>query len=66
VPVQLLGIEDYHSIFGQAGFVNIRDERLLDPRPVPDDYTRGSFKTREDFVEYRKNGSLMLIAEKPV
>ena len=66
VPVQLLGTEDYRSLFGQAGFVNIRDERLLDPRPVPDDYTRGSFKTREDFVEYRKNGSLMLIAEKPI
>lgn len=65
VPVQLLGIEDYRSLFAQASFKNIRDERLLDPRPVPDDYTRGSFKTREDFVEYRRNGSLMLTAEKP-
>ena len=66
VPVQLLGIEDYRSLLAQAGFENIRDERVLDPRPVPDDYTRGSFKTREDFVEYRKNGSLMLIAEKSI
>ncbi len=66
VPVQLLGIEDYRSLLAQAGFENIRDERLLDPRPVPDDYTSGSFKTREDFVEYRKNGSLMLIAEKSI
>jgi arsenite methyltransferase len=66
VPVQLLGTEDYRSLFGQSGFVNIHDDRLRDPRPVPDDYTRGSFKTREDFVEYRKNGSLMLIAEKPI
>lgn len=66
VPVQLLGIEDYCSLLAQAGFQNIRDERLLDPRPVPDDYTSGSFKTREDFVEYRKNGSLMLIAKKSI
>lgn len=65
-PVQLLGIGDYRSLFGQAGLVNIRDERVLDPRPVPDDYTRGSFKTREDFVQYRENGSLMLSAEKPI
>ncbi|HEU4478538.1 MAG TPA: class I SAM-dependent methyltransferase [Pyrinomonadaceae bacterium] len=66
VPVQLLGIEDYGSLLAQAGFENIRDERLFDPRPVPDDYTSGSFKTREDFVEYRKNGSLMLMAEKSI
>jgi hypothetical protein len=31
---------------------------------VPDEYTSGSFKSREDFVEYRKNGSLMLMATK--
>lgn len=66
VPVQLLGVEDYRSLLAEAGFENIRDERLLDPRPVPDDYTSGSFKTRGDFVEYRKNGSLMLIAEKSI
>ena len=66
VPVQLLGVEAYRSLLAEAGFENIRDERLLDPRPVPDDYTSGSFKTREDFVEYRKNGSLMLIADKSI
>ncbi len=64
VPVQLLSTAEYHSIFKMAGFINIHDERLLDPTPVPDDYTSGSFKTRADFVEYRKNGSLMLTAEK--
>lgn len=60
VPVQLLSTEKYRSLFAEAGFANITDGRLLDPNPVPDDYTSGSFKTREDFVEYRKNGSLML------
>jgi SAM-dependent methyltransferase len=60
VPVQLLSTEKYRSLFAEAGFVNITDGRLLDPNPVPDDYTSGSFKTRDDFVEYRKNGSLML------
>src|SRR2546421_12197069 len=37
VPVQLLGVGEYHSLFTSAGFVNVSDERLLDPRPVPDD-----------------------------
>lgn len=60
VPVQLLGTEDYRSLFSGAGFENIRDERILDPRPVPDDYTSGSFKSREDFLSYRREGSLMV------
>ena len=65
VPVQLLSTAEYRSLFQGAGFVKVSDGRLLDPRAVPDDYTSGSFKTRADFVEYRKNGSLMLTAEKP-
>jgi ubiquinone/menaquinone biosynthesis C-methylase UbiE len=64
VPVQLLSTAEYRSLLEGAGFINIRDERVLDPTPVPDDYTTGSFKTRADFVEYRKNGSLMLAGEK--
>ncbi len=64
VPVQLLSTADYRSLLEAAGFISIRDERLLDPTPVPDDYLTGSFKTRADFVAYRKNGSLMLTAEK--
>ena len=60
VPVELLSIDDYRSLFLDAGFENIRDERVLDPRPVPDDYTGGSFKSREDFESYRAEGSLMI------
>jgi|SRR5687768_5404878 len=64
VPVQLLSTAAYRSLFEAAGLINIRDERLFDPTPVPDDYVTGSFKTRADFLAYRKNGSLMLTAEK--
>jgi ubiquinone/menaquinone biosynthesis C-methylase UbiE len=60
VPVYLLGIEDYRALFTQAGFTDVRDERLHDPTPVPEDYTSGSFRSREEFVRYRENGSLML------
>ena len=60
VPVQLLSIDQYRSLFAAAGFENIRDERVIDPRPVPDDYTSGSFKSREDFLRYREAGSLMI------
>lgn len=63
VPVRLLSIEDYRLLFGNAGFGNVRDARILDPRPVPDDYTGGSFKSREDFEAYRRTGSLMISGE---
>ncbi|MFN2512204.1 MAG: class I SAM-dependent methyltransferase [Pyrinomonadaceae bacterium] len=65
VPVQLLSAAEYRSLFEGAGFVNVRDERLLDPTPVPEIYTGTTFKTRDDYVLYRKNGSLMLRAEAP-
>jgi len=63
VPVHLLSIAEYRSLFEAAGFINVRDQRIYDPRPVPDDYTGGSFKTREDFLEYRAAGSLMITGE---
>jgi hypothetical protein len=63
VPVELLSTENYRSLFTDAGFTNIRDARVIDPRPVPDDYTGGSFKSREDFQEYRRAGSLMISGE---
>ena len=63
VPVELLSVDDYRSMFIDAGFENVRAERILDPRPVPDDYTGGSFRSREDYVQYREEGSLMISGE---
>lgn len=63
VPVHLLSSAAYRNLFGEAGFTNVRDSRIYDPRPVPDDYTGGSFATREDYLEYRSQGSLMIRGE---
>ena len=63
VPVHLLSTSEYISLLTEAGFVKVEAQRLYDPTPVPDDYTRGSFESREEFVKYRQNGSLMLSAE---
>ena len=60
VPVQLLSIEQYRTLFTEVGFVDFKDERLIDPTPVPDDYTGSSFETREDLLRYRAEGSLMM------
>jgi SAM-dependent methyltransferase len=63
VPVQLLSSADYRSLFEGAGFVNVLDRRLYDPAPIPDNYSGGSFKTRQDYVNYKALGSLMLSGE---
>lgn len=65
VPVQLLSSADYRSLFEGSGFVNVHDSRLYDPAPIPDNYSGGSFKTREDYVNYKESGSLMLSGEVP-
>jgi SAM-dependent methyltransferase len=65
VPVELLSVEDYRGIFVDAGFVHIRDQRVFDPTPIPDDYVSGSFKSRKDFEAYRRAGSLMVSGEVP-
>jgi ubiquinone/menaquinone biosynthesis C-methylase UbiE len=60
VPVELLSVEDYRSLFLDAGFVNISDRRLFDPTPIPGNYTGSSFKSREDYEKYKRAGSLMI------
>jgi ubiquinone/menaquinone biosynthesis C-methylase UbiE len=63
VPVELLSVDDYRSLFIDAGFANIRDERLIDPTPIPENYTGSSFRSREDYEEYKRTGSLMISGE---
>jgi len=63
VPVQFLSIAEYRSQFESAGFVNVFDQRLYDPAPIPAQYNGGSFKSREDYVTYRESGSLMVGGE---
>jgi SAM-dependent methyltransferase len=60
VPVQFLSIAEYATLFERAGFANVANRRLYDPTPVPAEYTGGSFKTRQDFLDYRAAGSLMM------
>jgi ubiquinone/menaquinone biosynthesis C-methylase UbiE len=63
VPVHLLSIAQYHSLFQQAGFVNIHDGRIHDPTPIPDGYSSTWFESREQYREYREAGSLMISGE---
>jgi ubiquinone/menaquinone biosynthesis C-methylase UbiE len=59
VPVHLFSTAQYHSLFDRAGFVNVHDERIYDPTPMTDRYGAW-FKSREEYLEYREAGSLMI------
>lgn len=63
VPVQLLSSKEYRSLFEHAGFVNVRAARLYDPAPIPVDYSGGSFGSREEYVNYKESGSLVVSGE---
>ena len=63
VPVQLLSVSAYSSLFSAAGFTNIRDQRLFDPTPIPEGYSGGSFQSREEYEEYKRAGSLMVTGD---
>ncbi|HSP62159.1 MAG TPA: hypothetical protein VLQ90_04170, partial [Pyrinomonadaceae bacterium] len=52
-------------LFLDAGFTDIRDERLFDPTPIPENYTGSSFRSREDYEQYKRTGSLMISGERP-
>jgi ubiquinone/menaquinone biosynthesis C-methylase UbiE len=60
VPVHLLGTADYLALFEQAGFMNVQAERILDPSPIPEEYSGSSFNSLAALLEYRAAGSLML------
>jgi ubiquinone/menaquinone biosynthesis C-methylase UbiE len=60
VPVHLLSTSQYIKLFSNAGFVEIEAQRILDPTPLPEQYTGTSFRSHEDFLQYRAAGSLML------
>jgi ubiquinone/menaquinone biosynthesis C-methylase UbiE len=66
VPVQLLSIAQYHSLFQEAGFVDVADQRILDPAPIVAEYTGTSFRSHKDYLDYRTAGSLMISGRRAI
>lgn len=64
VPVQLLSVAQYLDLFQRAGFVNIKDERLYDPTVTAEEYSGSSFRSHEDYLQYKAAGSLMVSGKK--
>lgn len=67
VPMSFLSQDEWVAMFKQAGFDEVKAERLLDDRPVPPEtqFPWGGFKAREDLVRFRTEiGSLYIVGRK--
>lgn len=65
VPTHLLSGEEWCGLMQQAGYVATRHSRIVDPRPVPDDYQSKWFKNAEELRRFRQEGALLVLGEKP-
>jgi SAM-dependent methyltransferase len=65
IPVHLLGADEYAAILKKSGFRTASYRRIVDSTPLPDDWSSTHwFRTREDYMKFRSEGSLLLEAEK--
>jgi len=65
IPVHLLGADEYVSILKNSGFRTASHRRIIDSTPLAEDWTPTPwFPTRQDFVNFRSEGALLLMAEK--
>lgn len=65
VETHLLSGEEWCGLMRQAGFVDSRHSRIVDPRPVPEGYESKWFKSAEEMRAFRREGALLVKAEKP-
>jgi arsenite methyltransferase len=65
IPVHLLGAEDYLTVLHNSGFKTAAQRRIIDSTPLPEDWTPTRwFPARQDHMNFRSEGALLLTAEK--
>src|SRR5262245_34107737 len=65
IPVHLLGAQDYVAVLKRSGFKTASHRRIIDSTPLPENWTPTHwFPTRQDQLNFRSEGALLLTAEK--
>ncbi len=65
VPTQLLSGAEWRGLVEQAGFRDTWESRVVDPRPVPEDYRSEWFQSPQQLREFRREGALLVFGQKP-
>jgi arsenite methyltransferase len=64
VPTQLLPAEEWAELFGAAGFVDVAQERVVDPSPSPEVYGGRWFRDAAQLRAFKAEGALLICGSK--
>lgn len=64
VPVHILSGGEWCGLLGEVGFVATRHSRVVDDRPVPEDYQSRWFRSAEELRKFRREGALLVYGRK--
>ena len=64
VPTQLLLAEEWAELFRAAGFVDVAQERVVDPSPSPEVYTGRWFRDAAQLRAFKAEGALLIHGRK--
>ena len=65
VPVHLLSSAEWAKLFVEAGFSEVKHERIPDPTPVPEKYEGRWFRDAAQLRAFRAEGALLVSGTKP-
>jgi arsenite methyltransferase len=65
VPARLLSAAEWAALFSEAGFSEVRHERIPDPTPAPEKYEGRWFRDAAQLRAFRQEGALLVRGTKP-
>jgi len=60
VPTHLLFAEEWMEFFRAAGFMDVVQERVVDPSPSPKEYSGRWFRDAAQLWAFKKEGALLI------
>ena len=65
VPAHLLSAAEWPGLFAEAGFGDVKHDRIPDPTPVPEKYEGRWFRDAAELRAFRQQGALLVWGTKP-
>ena len=65
VPAHLLSAAEWSGLFAEAGFRDVKHDRIPDPTPVPEKYEGRWFRDAAELRAFRQQGALLVWGTKP-
>lgn len=59
-PAHLLSAAEWAGLYREAGFIDVRHQRVIDPTPAPDAYSGRWFRDAAQLRRFRAEGALLV------